>query len=176
MERTSRVVPGRDRSGSKKKEPAQADLKHEEQLIEENSQPDSVEMNTSEKDNDDKKAGEEKLFEAAKRDDAQAVDELLKKGIPADCRDKMERTPLMEGAYRGYAEVTKRLIERDADVNAVDDDGETAVFRATYGDHLELVKLLREHGADLEIRNKHGRTALDIAKDEGAPDIASFIE
>lgn len=177
MERIrDKFLKRRDRSGSVDTERPQSTGEPEKQPIEENNQAEPVEENSAQKNGDVKQAPEEKLFEAAKRGDRKEVDELLNQGVPVDCSDDVERTPLMEGAYRGHAEVINHLIDHGADVNAVDVAGETAIFRATYGDHLELVKLLHGYGADLAIRNMGGRTAWDIAKDGGATDIASYIE
>ncbi len=176
MERTRGVLPRRDRGGSTKEKTAQSDLESGKQAIEESDQLDPSKENITKEDDDDKETDEEQLFEAVKKGDAAKVGELLTKGVPVDCRDDVERTPLMEGAYRGHAEVINHLIDHGADMNAVDVAGETAIFRATYGDHLELVKLLHGYGTDLAIRNMGGRTAWDIAKDGGATDIASYIE
>jgi len=117
----------------------------------------------------------EQLFEAVKRGDTKPVEELLTQGVPVDCRDKEERTPLMEAADRGHVEIVKLLLDRGANANAVDVDGETATIAATYADQLEVVQILRSHGADLKIPNNQGRTALDIAKDGGADALASYL-
>ena len=175
MERSGRVVPGRDRSGSKKKEPAQADLKNEKQPVEESDQAKVERENTEKKTETGEQPTQEKLFDAVKRGDTKAVEELLTTGGFVDCRDNMERTPLMEAAEGGHAEVVELLLNRGANVNAVDVDGETAAITATYADHLDVLKILHSHGADLEIRNEQGRTALDIVKDGGSNALASYL-
>ena len=119
--------------------------------------------------------GIEQLFEAVKRGDTKAVEELLAQGVPVDCRDKEERTPLMEAADRGHVEILKLLLDRGANTNAVDVDGETATIAATYADQLEVVQILHSHGAVLDNPNNQGRTALDIAKDGGADALASYL-
>ena len=117
----------------------------------------------------------EQLFEAVKRGDTKAVEDLLAQGVPVDCRDKEERTPLMEAADRGHVEILKLLLDHGANADAVDVDGETATIAATYADQLEVVQILHSHGAALDIPNNKGRTALDIVKDGGGNALAAFI-
>ena len=176
MERSGRVVPGRNRSGSSEKKPAQADLKSEKQPVDDRDQAKVERENTEKKTEIGEQSTQEKFFAAVKRGDLNAVKELLDKRVPVDCRDNEERTALMVASESGHVEMVKLLLDRGADVNAVDIDGETAAITATFADQLDVLKIHRSHGVDLEIRNKQGRTAWDVAKDGGATDIASYIE
>lgn len=117
----------------------------------------------------------EQMFEAVKRGATIEMKEQLDTGVSPDCRDKMERTPLIAAAEAGNVDVVQTLLDHGADVNAVDADGETAVMKATYGGYLDVIKLLVSHGADVDLRNHEGMTALEIAQEMEANDVITYL-
>jgi len=124
---------------------------------------------------DEKQNEIKQLFDELNRGTAEGVADLLAKGVSPNCRDDMERTPLIKASEAGKADVVLVLLDNGADVNAVDVDGETALMGATYGDHLDAVQLLVSRGADMNIRNKDDSTALEIAQDLDLNAVATYL-
>jgi len=111
-----------------------------------------------------------RLFDAAHRNDAQGVAQLLDAGEALTSSDSKGWTALHYAADGGALEVTTLLLDRGADPNTLDRFGNTALFRAVYEKHAELVKLLRERGADPLLG------AAQFARMVGGPMVACFAD
>ena len=125
----------------------------------------------------------EKLFNACKNENIEAVKFLLKNGLDVNHKDKNGKTALFyacnnlnvikllieNGAdkdiikelffysYENNLEIFKYLIEeKKIDINIKNDSGKTVLFYACANDNLELVKYLVEHGADVNAKDKDG--------------------
>ncbi|KAK7928425.1 Vegetative incompatibility protein HET-E-1 [Apiospora marii] len=85
------------------------------------------------------------LQDAAKEDDAQLIDALLK----APWTAKAYSQALQIASYWGHIEVVERLLAAKADVNAkpAEIDGRTALQAAAKGGHIEVVDRLKRAGA-----------------------------
>jgi len=103
---------------------------------------------------------------------------LLDRGVPLECRNKWERTPLHQAVLWEYNEMdddlsfygraalvyetVKTLLDRGADIHARDYEGMTPLLLAIYGGYAEAVKLLIEKGADVNAVNRFGDTAVQF--------------
>jgi ankyrin repeat protein len=103
------------------------------------------------------------FYQAIRRDDAAAVDRLLKASGP-NIKDNRGNTPLMYAAVVGSEAMMKRLIEAGADVNGKNAFDATALVWC--GGNLNRIRILVEHGADVNVRTKQGRTPILVAAAE----------
>lgn len=69
----------------------------------------------------------------------------------------------------------KALIWRGAKVNATDEEGWTPLHFAAETGEMTMVEALLAGGADAAIRNKDGETPEDVARDNGAHQVAEVI-
>lgn len=88
------------------------------------------------------------LLEAAKRNDAAAVRELLSKGAHANARGEFGYTSLHWAAGMGTVDVVSALVGAGADVNAKSDFGWTPLMLAARDDKVGAVLALLEAGAE----------------------------
>jgi ankyrin repeat protein len=114
------------------------------------------------------------FYNAIRRDDAAAVEQLLKAG-GANAKDSRGNTPLMYAAAVGSEAMMKRLLEAGADVKAKNAFDATALVWC--GSNLNRIKLLVERGADVNVRTKQGRTPIFVASAEagGLPAVEYLI-
>src|SRR5437867_6962557 len=90
----------------------------------------------------------EDLWAAARKGDAQAVQQLLDEGVDVNARTPYGATALSFAADKGHVEVVQLLLSRKADVNAKDTFyGATPLTWAVSRDHATVVGLLLEAGA-----------------------------
>ncbi|HEY3433278.1 MAG TPA: ankyrin repeat domain-containing protein [Rhodocyclaceae bacterium] len=75
--------------------------------------------------------------------------------------------PLHYAAYQGNAPVVAYLLENGAEINALASNLQTATMLAAQHGHGDVVTLLKQKGADLGIKDPQGRTAQDWAKETG---------
>eukprot|EP00252_Welwitschia_mirabilis_P003023 TRINITY_DN13071_c0_g1_i1.p1 TRINITY_DN13071_c0_g1~~TRINITY_DN13071_c0_g1_i1.p1 ORF type:complete len:795 (+),score=94.59 TRINITY_DN13071_c0_g1_i1:117-2501(+) len=83
----------------------------------------------------------------ASKGDAQALENLLKRGIDPNESDYGNRTALHIATATGSEECVKLLVKHGADVNSRDDDGNVPLWEAIQGRHEKIAKLLWESGA-----------------------------
>lgn len=108
------------------------------------------------------------LLEAAEAGDAQTVEALLARGVPADATDECGATPLIKAALNGHAAVVARLLGAGARVDAADLGGYTPLLLAASNDHAQVVELLLAYGAAVNAREQtQGFTALLWAAHRG---------
>lgn len=88
------------------------------------------------------------LIDAVNRGDAETLEKLLAKGVPADAtNDLMGRTPLIVAAMSGHVPLVRILLARGANVNATDMEGWTALRYARGFGYTDIAELLAEAGA-----------------------------
>ncbi|XP_032900981.1 protein phosphatase 1 regulatory subunit 16A [Amblyraja radiata] len=107
-----------------------------------------------------------RLLEAASRNDAQEVGQLLQEGISADLYNEDGLTALHQCCIDDYAEVVTLLLEGGGTVNACDSELWTPLHAAATCGHLHLVQQLIQHGADLMAVNADGNMPYDLCEDE----------
>lgn len=102
------------------------------------------------------------LMRAALIGRADAITDLLARGLDPNARDQYGRTALMEAAYGGHAEAVEALLRQGADVNAKDPAGWTALMEAASKSRCCAVRTLLAYGADAAAACKNGWTALKV--------------
>jgi ankyrin repeat protein len=105
------------------------------------------------------------LMQAVKKNDVEAVRQLIGKGIDVNQLDANNDSPLIMAAYKGHTEIVALLLKAGADVAAVDPGMKaTALHAAAYAGNTEAAKLLIEFGIDIDKQGPvNGYTALHDA-------------
>lgn len=122
---------------------------------------------------------EEKLLQASRKGDLEAVLNLLKPKIKSgvtlpsidiNCKGKSKSnlgwTPLHLAAYFGNKDVVQVLVEHGANVNARNGMGDTPLHRAAFTGRTDVVMLLLQHNADVTTINGEGKTPSQVANME----------
>ena len=87
------------------------------------------------------------LMLAARFNDEEVVEYLLKIGASLEMKDVKQRTPFHHAAEGGKVRNMLRLIETGADIFQKDIKGQSAFHLAAASGHTEAMRLLLEHGA-----------------------------
>ena len=106
----------------------------------------------------------DKLWEAVKKGDMKAAEELISKGADIDDVISNGKTLLMQAAADGMTDILEMLITKGANVNATDRTRWTAIMWASQNCRFECIKILIDNGGDINAIDKHGRTALKQAR------------
>ena len=113
--------------------------------------------------------------------------ELIRAGFDVNARNSLGVTPLMGAAIVNRVDMLEKLLETGADVNAETSDGVTAVILATIFQETDAVEFLVEAGAELGHRVHTevilskavdpypGKTALEIAQEQGNPELIALL-
>jgi len=89
------------------------------------------------------------LHWAARADDAEVVDLLIRAGAKVNAVNRYGVTPLSLAAVNGGSKVTDRLIAAGADVNAALPDGETVLMTAARSGNPQVLRALLVRGANV---------------------------
>ena len=120
------------------------------------------------------------LFKAVMKNDAAAVEALLKSG--ADPNAAIEVMPgfktsfLITAVTNGNLDIVKKLVQYKAQVNAKDASQETALMAAAAKGDKTMVEFLLASGADAKAADSQGNTALTAAKSSGNKEVIGLIE
>lgn len=115
----------------------------------------------------------EDMLHAVKKDDAQAVSQLLKRGVEAGTVDREGNSLLILAIKDGSLETVKVLLAARADVNSRNALGETALMLAALRGELEMVRRLLIQGAEA---NPQGDwTPLVYAAAKGSVEISRLL-
>lgn len=110
------------------------------------------------------------LHWAARSDDLQKVESLLRAGANANAVDRYGITPLNLAAINGNTAIIRKLLDAGANPNAVDSAGETILMTAARTGKPEAIKLLVERGAKVNaVDPEFEQTALMLAVRENHP-------
>lgn len=116
------------------------------------------------------------LIEAVHRDDAKAVEELVRSGADVKATNRYGVTPLALACENGNSALIAKLLEAGADPNAALPGGETALMTASRTGRLDAVKVLLAHGADVNAKEpRRGQTAIMWAAAEGHADVVEAL-
>lgn len=96
----------------------------------------------------------ERLLDAVRVGDAEAVQDLLASGVPADARAErpwpvggLDDTPLLWAAGTSRADIVELLLDAGADPNLCDEAGSSPLTRAAGSGSIDVVDLLLSRGA-----------------------------
>jgi uncharacterized protein len=115
----------------------------------------------------------EDFFQAIKRDDAQAIQQLLARGFDANALDPNGQNGLSIAIREPSLKVANILIDwSKTDLNALSAQGESALMLASLKGQLELSEKMVKKGADV---NKTGWTPLHYAASGGHVKVISVL-
>ena len=96
--------------------------------------------------------------------DVMKIKELLQAGVPVDCVNEFDQTPLMIAADLNGTEVNRLLLQKVADVNKRDRLSETLTHYAARWNSPEAIAVLMVHGTSINIKNDRGDKPIDLAR------------
>ena len=106
----------------------------------------------------------DRFHRAAWKGDVSLVESLLQEGVPVDCVNRVDQTPLFSAAQLNRTDVIRLLLQKGANVNKRGGYGDTALHWAAYGDSPEAIAMLIEHGASINITDDDGEKPIDTAR------------
>ena len=114
------------------------------------------------------------IFEAARTDNATALNDLLNEG-QINAKDARGSTPLILATYYNNKASVAALLKAGADSEIQDSMGNTALMGVCFKGYTEVAKMLLESGALVDTQNGNGATALTFAATFGHNDIISLL-
>uniref|UniRef100_A0A3P9CKN1 Ankyrin repeat and death domain containing 1A n=1 Tax=Maylandia zebra TaxID=106582 RepID=A0A3P9CKN1_9CICH len=118
---------------------------------------------------------EKDFHDAAKRNDTWKMQELIKKGVDVNAKNKVSRKALHWAAGAGNEQALRLLLEHDMDINETDSFGMNALLLASWFGHLNILQILVSCGAKLNSENKDGLNMLHCAAQRGHIRVLEFI-
>jgi uncharacterized protein len=116
------------------------------------------------------------LHWAARWDDTESADLLLRAGANAKAANRFKATPMFLAATNGSAAMISRLLAAGEDPNAViSEEGDTALMMAARAGNVDALKVLLDRGADVNKSNLRGQTPLMWAVAEKNAPAAQFL-
>lgn len=116
-----------------------------------------------------------KMDTAIRNGSSAEVRKLLDKGVPADIRNTVGRTPLMTAAVGNQLAIMDLLLARKADINRADSKDQTALHLAARWSRKETVRFLLDRGARPNLRDYLTWTPLMWASLQGRTDVAATL-
>lgn len=103
---------------------------------------------------------------------------LLERGADPDpiARNPMQVRPLHSAVSSGQTRIAGMLVAAGANVNARQQGGWTPLHGAAHNGDLPMLELLLASGADPGAANDDGKTAIDLAREQGHPEIVAKLE
>jgi uncharacterized protein len=122
--------------------------------------------------------GHTPLLVACVKGNVEIVRELLRAGANPRLVDGIiKATPGHKAGYMGHPQVAKLLTEHGLELDAQGPyNGYTALHDAVWHGHTDTAQVYINAGARLNLRGQDGRTPLDIARQDGYPDIVKILE
>ncbi len=119
---------------------------------------------------------DQRLLDAASRNDRPTIDKALAMGAKIQAKDDLGRSTLFLAVMdAGNLDLVRWLHEKGVPVDDADVSGRTPLsFAADYG-YLEIVRYLVENGATIEKRDVQQRTPLMHAAGGDHPDVIAFL-
>jgi ankyrin repeat protein len=116
------------------------------------------------------------LDDACLKGNPRMVDLLLSRGAKVNLRTPAGATALHEAALSGNPAVITLLLDRGAEIDARDrESSATPLHYAVSMGRREAVELLLSRGAERAVKYSRGKTAMDVAVDNGLPEIVELL-
>ncbi|MGV9821716.1 ankyrin repeat domain-containing protein [Nocardia xishanensis] len=100
-----------------------------------------------------------KVFDLARKGDAEALAAYVDAGVPADLTNDHGDSLVMLASYHGHRDAVAVLLVRGADPNRANDKGQTPLAGAVFKGEDEIVRLLVAAGADPDAGTPSARDA-----------------
>lgn len=119
--------------------------------------------------------GETCLSRAIAASDTVSLRLLLDAGADIELQSSNFLTPLALSAGSGNIEIIDYLLQRGANIEAKGEMEETPLIEAAFFGQAEVVKFLLKKGADRAAKDAFGRTALEVATEQGWPNVIAVL-
>lgn len=116
------------------------------------------------------------LIEAAARNGAEEVQQLLDRGVSADLQNQDGLSALHQAVIEDCNDVVRVLVKGGATLNIKDADLWTPLHAAVACENYELVMFLVEQGADMVAINADGNMPIDLNDDNENQEIEVFLD
>ncbi|MFD7868055.1 ankyrin repeat domain-containing protein [Streptomyces sp. NPDC057682] len=113
-----------------------------------------------------------KVFDLARRGDADALAAYVDAGVPVNLSNDRGDSLLMLAAYHGHAPAVAALAGRGADPDRANDRGQTPLAGAVFKGEDEVIKALLDAGADPAAGTP---SAVDTARMFGKADLLELF-
>jgi ankyrin repeat protein len=119
----------------------------------------------------------DQLVNAAKKGDANKLQELLTRGINVNIKNRQfDLTALMAAASKGQIEIVRILLAHNADINKREKINDcTALMIAAQEGQAEVLRVLLTKGAKVNATNAHGLSALVFAAAHDRSEIVKIL-
>ncbi|XP_064014043.1 ankyrin repeat and death domain-containing protein 1A isoform X1 [Pogoniulus pusillus] len=124
---------------------------------------------------DDLLHSEKEFHDAAKRNDAARMEELIKRGVDVRAKNSTDRTALHWAAGAGNVDAVRLLLDHDIPVDDKDSFGMNALLLSAWFGHLRVLQILLNAGAKTDCVNRNGRNLLHCAAQRGHIQVMEFI-
>ncbi|MEU0835184.1 ankyrin repeat domain-containing protein [Streptomyces sp. NPDC056231] len=113
-----------------------------------------------------------KVFDLARRGEAEALAAYVDAGVPANLTNDRGDTLLMLAAYHGHAPAVAALVSRGADPDRANDRGQTPLAGAVFKGEAAVIEALLAAGADPDAGTP---SATDTARMFGKVDLLELF-
>ncbi|MFG3305844.1 ankyrin repeat domain-containing protein [Streptomyces wuyuanensis] len=113
-----------------------------------------------------------RIFDLARRGDAQALAAYVDAGVPANLTNDKGDSLVMLASYHGHAGAVTALLARGADADRANDRGQTPLAGAVFKGEDEVIRALLDGGADPEAGTP---SAVDTARMFGKTDLLELF-
>ncbi|MFJ6948297.1 ankyrin repeat domain-containing protein [Streptomyces wuyuanensis] len=113
-----------------------------------------------------------RIFDLARRGDAEALAAYVDAGVPANLTNDKGDSLVMLAAYHGHAGAVTALLARGADADRANDRGQTPLAGAVFKGEDEVIRALLDGGADPEAGTP---SAVDTARMFGKTDLLELF-
>ena len=120
-------------------------------------------------------AAAERLLDAVKAQDADAVRTVLAEGVDVNARQPDGATALHWAAYRDDLDTVRLLIDAGADVDAANELGATALWLAADNGSAPVIAHLLDAGADANVALPEGETPIMTAARTGSAEAVRLL-
>jgi ankyrin repeat protein len=116
-----------------------------------------------------------KLMIAAKNNDLNTINQLIKTGSDLNAKDTAGESPLVYAIKANHASAAELLIKSGADINSRNLHGMTPLMAAVIHNNRSMAELLIKSGADINARAEGGITALMFVEMNGFKELYDLL-
>nr|XP_006012598.1 PREDICTED: ankyrin repeat and death domain-containing protein 1A [Latimeria chalumnae] len=118
---------------------------------------------------------EKEFHDAAKQNDMEKMEELMRRGVDIKAKNNIDRTALHWAAGAGHEQAVKLLLDHDSPIDDEDSFGMNALLLVAWFGHVRILQILVNAGAKINCENKKDMTGLHYAALRGYDKLARLL-